>query len=55
MGLGRYEDDSSSDEDTPIKDVDDEKESDNTSENSGFYDNSYWQISQYSLEDLLNA
>lgn len=53
-GLGRYEDDSSSDEDTPIPDVDEQAEKDNTSESSDYYDNSYWQISQYSIDDLLH-
>lgn len=53
-GIERYQDqDSSSDEDTPIPDASEEEEEDNVSENSDYYDNSYWQINQYSIDDLL--
>lgn len=51
--LGRYED-SSSDEDTPIGEVS-EKDEDKISESSDYYDSNYWQVNQYSIEDLLNA
>ena len=49
-GINRYQDNSSSDEDTPIGDA---PETDNTSESSDYYDNNFWQVSQYSIEDLL--
>jgi len=53
-GLGRRDDDSDSDEDQPIGEAKIEEE-DNVSESSDYYDNSYWQINQYTIEDLLNA
>lgn len=59
-GLNSKVHDDDSDEDKPIggyyddEDSDDsENEMEDVSENSGYYDNSYWQISQYSIEDLL--
>jgi hypothetical protein len=54
--------DEDSDEDKPIggfsdddSDDDSENEKEDVSENSDYYDNSYWQINQYSIEDLIEG
>ena len=55
---GRYQDEDS-DDDKPIggsldsSDEDSENEKEDVSEDSEFYDNSYWDLNQYSIEDLL--
>lgn len=57
----RANQDDDSDEDKPIggnydsSDDDSENEKEDVSEDSDYYDNSFWQVSQYSLEDLLNG
>lgn len=58
-----YGGDDSSDDDKPIEgsyddsddDDDSENEKEDVSEDSGFYDNSYWQVDQYNIEDLLQG
>lgn len=41
---------------TQDQDVDDkQEEKDDVTENSGYYDNNYWGISQYNIEDLLRS
>ena len=54
--------DDDSDEDRPIggfsdedSDDDSENEKEDVSENSDYYDNSYWQINQFSIEDLIEG
>jgi hypothetical protein len=58
-----YGGDDSSDDDKPIggsydddsDDDDSENEKEDVSENSDYYDNSYWQVDQYNIEDLLQG
>jgi hypothetical protein len=58
-----YGGDDSSDDDKPIggsydddsDDDDSENEKEDVSESSSYYDNSYWQVDQYNIEDLLQG
>lgn len=58
-GLNSRPNDDSSDDDKPIggsyddSDDDSENEKEDVSESSDYYDNSYWQVDQYNIEDLL--
>ena len=61
-GINTRPQDDDSDEDKPIggnyddsSDEDSENEKEDVSEDSGYYDNSYWEVNQYSIEDLLQA
>lgn len=61
-GLSKNPAEEDSDEDKPIggfsdddSDDDSENEKEDVSENSDYYDNSYWQINQYSIEDLIEG
>lgn len=61
-GLNAKHHDDDSDDDKPIggdyddsSDSDSENEREDVTEDSGYYNNSYWQISQYSIDDLLQS
>jgi len=62
-GLNSKQEDDDSDDDKPIggtydddsSDSDSENEKEDVSEDSGYYNNNYWQISQYSIDDLLQS